>query len=106
MGATTTRGGGGNDGSSSAWVRPQRSASRRPMVSTSGLTRSKGSVSQAGSTATGPVTAPRTAASSVPTRGSRHVRSSANRSASTPVAVTTTMGDLSVKTARAAISVD
>ena len=60
-GATITRGGGGRTGSGapvSAWS----TARRRPIVSVSGLTRSKGRVSHAGSTATGPATAPTTAA--------------------------------------------
>ena len=41
-------------------VNASRTASRRPIVSTSGLTRSKGSVSQAGSTTTGPCSVPST----------------------------------------------
>ena len=53
MGATMTLGGAGRSGSS-PWRKPHRTANRRPMVSTSGLTRSKGRVSQAGRTATGP----------------------------------------------------
>ena len=106
IGATITRGGSGSKASSPPWVRLHRSARRRPIVSTSGLTRSNGSVSHAGSTATGPATAPTTEPSSPPFRGSRQARSSATRSASTPVEVTTTIGNLSVKLASAAMRTD
>ena len=105
IGATITRGA-GNEGSSSPWVRLHSRARRRPIVSTSGLTRSKGKVSHAGRTATGPSTAPTTTAPSSALRGSRQARSSATRSASTPVEVTTTIGDRSVKLARAAMRTD
>ena len=56
-GATITRGGGGSGGSGAA-VSAWSTASRRPIVSVSGLTRSKGRVSHAGSTVTGPASAP------------------------------------------------
>ncbi len=72
-------------------------ARRRPMVSTSGLTRSKGRVSHAGRTETAPSSAP--AVPSLLSASSRQPKSSASRSASSPVAVTTRMGRRSLKAA-------
>ncbi len=74
-------------------------ARRRPIVSVSGLTRSNGNVSQAGSNATDPSSAPATAPVAPSGGATRHDRSSPSRSASTPVAVTTRRGARSLKAA-------
>ena len=66
----------------------QSSRRRRPMVETSGLTRSKGRVSQAGKTSTGAHFSP----GPVPPRPTKASRSWASWSAAAPVGVTTSTG--------------
>ena len=107
-GATITRGGGGSAGSGAA-VSAWSTARRRPIVSVSGLTRSKGRVSQAGSTVTGVASAPTTGPPATPASWAspfsaaiRQDKSSPRRSASNPVAVITSSGDRSVNAANAA----
>ena len=102
-GATITLGGAGS-APSGAPVSAWSTARRRPIVSISGLTRSKGSVSQAGSTVTGPVSAPprrHRRRRPPPVRaGRRGRRPDARRRARS--AVTTSSGARSVNAASAA----
>ena len=72
--------------------RRHRTSSRRPMVSTDGLTRSNGSVSHAGKKATSPA-------------GRNCSRSSASWPAIVPVGVTTTSGRRLERSASAAIEI-
>ncbi len=94
--------GGAGSAPSGGRVSESRTARRCPIVSVSGLTRSKGSVSQAGRTRTGPERAPTTSRSAASAGASRQARSSPNRWASWPVAVTTSIGARSVNAAIAA----
>ena len=79
IGATTTSSGPDTGSSASGWVNRRSTASRRPTVSDRGLSRSCGSVSHAGKTATR-------------SSSRKHDSDAARSSASRPVAVTASTG--------------